>query len=157
MDDINEYSGDNLGGVIGFKFIPVTDVQSIENPIDHVITTAVVLKTNKRWFSAYATQGTIGYSETSEQTAHGEVFKQQLVAIIPKDDKDKAVLFNKMRNQKFIVDYTDSNGLRKLIGSLEEPLFFSSSANTKTEMSGRNEHSITFYGTGTHKAFIYDF
>lgn len=157
MNDINEYSGDNLGGIIRFKFIPVTDVESIASPIDHVITTPVILKTDKRWFSAYATMGTIGYTEASEQTANGGLFKRQLVAIIPKDDKDKAKLFNKMRNQRFIVDYVDSNGLRKLIGSLEEPVFFSSTQNTKTEMPGRNEHSISFYGTGTHKAFIYDF
>ncbi len=157
MNDIDEFDGDNLGGIIRFKFIPVTDVESIDNPIDHVIATPVILKTNKRWFDAYATKGTIGFTEVPEKTANGDVFKLQFNAICPKDSADRSNVFNQMRNQRFIVDYTDYNGLRKLIGSLEEPLFFSSSLNTKTEVVGRNEHSISFYGESSHKAYVYEF
>jgi hypothetical protein len=157
MKDIEQYKNDNLGGIVKFKFIPVDDVESIDIAIEHIITTPVVLKENKRWFDAYATLGTMQYTEVQEKTPSGDIFKCQLVAAIPKDWADISDQLNKMRNQRFIVDYTDSNGLRKLVGSIDEPLFFKSELNTKNEAAARNEHIITFFGESSHKAYIYEF
>ena len=157
MNDINRHEGDNLGGVVSFNFIPVQDVESLTMPIEHRIVEPLQLKTGKYWYCGFATLGTIGFTEESQQTPNGEVYKQKFAAIRPKDDKDISLLLNEMRNQKFIIDYTDANGQRKLIGTTDEPLFFSSVLNTKTSVAGRNEHTLIFYrDDATHKAYIYD-
>lgn len=155
MNDINQPFGDNLGGVLRFNFIDVNDIESIDVAVNSMVLQAVTLKTAKQWFAGYGTRGSIGYSETPEITNAGTLYKRQFVAFCPKDGPDNDDLFNEMRNKQFIIDYTDGNGLRKLVGSLEEPLFFSATLNTKTNTPELAGHSISFYGDATYKAYVY--
>lgn len=157
MKDIKEYQNNNLGGLLKFKIIPVEHVSSIDIANNHVIEKPVVLNQGKYWYDVYATLGTIGYSETQKETENGSQFECVLSAVVPKDETINAHNFNTMRNQKFIIDYTDSNGMRKLVGSKEEPLFFKSEFTTKEEVAGRNQHRIIFSAITSHKAYVYDF
>jgi hypothetical protein len=156
MNDINEFFGNNLGGVLRFNFIPVAHCVSIDMPIKGKVLKPVEVLTGKRWFSGYATLETIGFAEPSELTDNGTIYKPKFTAIVPKDSAEATHLFDQMSNGRFLLDYTDSNGLRKLVGSLDEPLFFSADLNTKQNIAGRNEHLINFYGTTTNKAYVYD-
>lgn len=156
MDDVKQFSGDNIGGLLRLNFIPVSDIESIDEPYEHRITVPVELKENKRWFSLYATLGTMSFTESGSKTSDGELFDKKITATCPKDRADISALFNEMRNEQFVIDYTDTNGERKLVGSLEEPLQFSSNLNTKEGIEGRNEHVISFFGVGTHKSYFYD-
>lgn len=156
MNDIKEYSGNNLGGILRFRFILSDDVETYGTPDNHRIIEPLQLKTGKYWKDAYATLETIGYTEKPESSKHGEVFKCSFVGVTPQDSPENAHNFNAMRNGKFLVDYTDSNGLRKIIGSIDEPLSFKSSLNTKQKIADRNEHVFEFYATITHKAYVYD-
>lgn len=156
MRDINKPSGDNLGGVLRFNFIDVNDVQSIADAVNSTVSTAVTLKTAMQWYEGYGTLGSIGFTEIPEMTGAGTLYKRQFVALCPQDGEDINDLFNEMRNKQFIIDYTDSNGLRKLVGSLEEPLNFAATLNTKTNMPELAGHSISFYGDASHKAYRYD-
>ena len=156
MNDIKKPSGDNIGGLIRFNFIPYEDVESIDMPIDGKVTIEVELKEGKQWYCGYGTLGSMSYTETPSENMNGAVFSKLLSAVCPQDGEENNALFNEMRNRRFIVDYTDSNGLRKLIGSIEEPLKFNATLNTQTSMPGLNAHAISFYGEGTFKAYIYD-
>lgn len=156
MNDIKRPSGDNLGGLIKFKFVPMNDVQSIDTAINGKVTTEVTLKEGAQWYCGYCTLGTMGFTEPSAKSPNGEVFQAAFTGVCPQDKEENNDLFNEMRNQKFIIDITDSNGLRKLVGGIDAGLFFSSSLNTQTDMAGRNAHAISFYGDMAHKAYIYD-
>ncbi len=61
-----------------------------------------------------------------------------------------------MRNKKFIVKCTNSNGIKLLIGSIQEPLKFSAALASKTQIAELAGYSITFYGDGTLPAMVYD-
>ncbi|OFY87859.1 MAG: hypothetical protein A3F72_03020 [Bacteroidetes bacterium RIFCSPLOWO2_12_FULL_35_15] len=156
MDDITLFEDDNLGGIIRFKIAKADDVESIDDAIDGAITTEITLKANCRWYEVYATLGTIGYAEPTEDTNSGTVYKRNISAFSPKDTIEKTKIFNEMRNGKFIVDYTDSNKLRKIIGSIEEPVRFKYSLNTKSNIPELAGYNISFFGDGTHPAYVYD-
>ncbi len=156
MRDINQFSGDNLGGNIRFEFAEINDIDSIAESIDGNITEKVILKDGKQWYCGYATQQSIGYTETTEDSAAGILYKRSLVAFCPKDNSDNKDLFYEMRNKKFIVKCTNSNGIKLLIGSIQEPLKFSAALASKTQIAELAGYSITFYGDGTLPAMVYD-
>ncbi|MES2590888.1 MAG: hypothetical protein V4608_03300 [Bacteroidota bacterium] len=155
MGDINRPEGDNLGGILRFKFIDVNDVLSIALPINSAILSTVQLKPGKSWSSGYGTLETIGYSEPGEITDAGTIYKRMFVAFCPYENAYSDDLLHIMRNRQFLVDYTNANGVRKLIGSINEPLFFLGALNTKTKSSDLAGYSISFFSDSSHKAYVY--
>jgi len=156
MDDINKFTDDNLGGIYLFKFTPADDVQSISEPIDGFITKEISLKPDARWFDFYGTEGTMQFSEEDANSNDGALYNKKLTAITPKQRTELDQLFYKMRNRRFILDVIDNNGLRKIVGSIEEPLKFSNKGDTKNQASGRNEYAIEFACQSTFKSYTYD-
>lgn len=146
MEDINKHCDENVGGIFLFRYIAKDDVESIVEPIDERITEPVVLKANKRWFDFYGTPGTIKFDEEQQQSPHGDYFKVKLTGLTPKDRADIIRPFNKMKNPTFIIDYTDNNGLRKLVGNLNESLRFKHASSTGDKPQSKNGHAFEFYG-----------
>jgi hypothetical protein len=156
MEDIKQPVGDNLGGLLRFNYIPVKDVESIPDAIDGKVVEEVVVKEGKRWYAGYATQGTIGFSEPTEKNPAGTIFKPLFVGVCPQDNEQNNFLFHQKRDQQFIIDITDSNGLRRLVGSIAEGLEFSAALSTQTDVAGRNGYNISYSGDTTHRSYIYD-
>lgn len=156
MNDVNKFTDDNLGGVMLFKFIPVDDVSSIPTAVNHIIPTGVVLKPGCRWYEFYGTIGTIEFTEKKQDSEAGAFYKKSLKAITPKVRTELDLVFNEMKNRRFILDVTDNNGIRKIVGSIEAGLKFSDESNTKSEASQRNEYSIEFSGEGEDKSYTYN-
>ena len=158
MPDIDQFVGDNIGGLEEFQFIPVTDIISIPRPVDHVINKSVVIddSSGAKWLNAYVTEGSLGYTETKSKTQHGTPYKRKLVGFVPKDSEALANQFDGMEGSKFVLIYDDNNGKKKLIGSIDSPLEFTADLDTKEDASGRNGHTISFTGNGPHKAYFYN-
>lgn len=156
MKDIKKPNGNNLGGVIRFNFIDVNDVESIPDSIDDVVSEAVVLKEGAQWSCGYGTQFSIGYSEPTESTNAGTIYKKSFDASCPQDCAENKNLFRLKRNKRFILDIYTSNGLRLLVGTIEEPLQFTSNLATKTQMTELAGYVIKFYGDGSLPSPIYD-
>ncbi len=155
MRDINRPSGNNLGGVIRFNFIDVNDVLSIAETIDGCVNEVVKLKDGGQWYAGYGTQNTIGYKEPPEPNPNGPIYKKSFVAMCPQDSSDNKDLFREMRNKRFIVDLTTSNGIRLLAGTLEEPLQFTAILDTKIQVPELAGYSIAFYGDGSLPTPVY--
>lgn len=155
MEDINKHCDDNLGGVQPFKFIPVDDIASMVEPINSKVLEPVTLKALARWFNCYATEGTIKYNEEKQQSPHGDYYKAKLTAFIPKDRAEVIEQLKQMNNKLFVIDYTDNNGLRKLVGTIDNPLSFSDTIDTGDNASKRNGYTIEFSGELLKKAPTY--
>lgn len=155
MEDINKHCDDNLGGLYYFKFIPVDDVVSIVEPLNSKVCEPVVLNNLARWFNCYATEGTIKYTEEKQQSPHGDYYKAKLTAFIPKDRAEVINQINLMNNKLFVIDYTDNNGLRKLVGTINNPLRFSDNLDTGSNAANRNGFTIEFVGDILKKAPTY--
>jgi hypothetical protein len=146
MEDINKHCDENVGGIFLFRYIPVEDVESIVEPIDSRITEPVVLKAGKRWFEFYATPGTIKFEEEPQESSHGDYFKIKFSGNTPKDRQETISAFNKMKNKHFILDYTDNNLFRKLVGNISYPLKFKKSTSTGAQAQNKNGYAFEFYG-----------
>lgn len=144
---------DNIGGCVSFQFIPFEDVASI-NIIDST-KKSITLKAGKSWFTGYATQQTLKYTEKQKHTENGIYYDKSIVGFVPKDTEDILELFSEMENQFFIIRYIDSNGQEKVAGTIDEPLKFTSDFDTGNDTSSRNGHFFTFEAESTEKAFYY--
>lgn len=155
MIDINRFCGDNLGGVIEFTFIPSRDVLSIPTPIDGKVLEEIELKPYKQWYRGYGTLETMGYEEDTNSTKHGTLYSKKFISIVPKILPEYTNLFHEMRNENFIVVGRDSNNIKTIYGSIEEPLKFKNTKNTKVKIAERNEIAITFFCDGTKPSYAY--
>lgn len=156
MKDIVYQNLSNLGGNYFFKFIPVSHVESIPQAYKSEIHHAVVLKPNSRWFDFYCTKGTIDFLDEQQESKQGDFHLKTISGFVPKDRVDLKNLFDVMMNDKFIVDITDNNGVRKLVGSIDEPLTFKSKFTTGNDVNKRNGYTITFSGEGIKKSPLYN-
>ena len=158
MQDIGQYTGDNIGGLEKFQFIPVNDIISIPRATNHVITEAITIDalSGAQWFDAYVTEGSLGYKETEKKNQHGNSYDRILVGLVPKDTETLADLFDEMEGFRYVIIYTDNNGKKKVVGSIESPLQFKADMDTKVDANGRNGHPITFFGSSSHKAYFYN-
>ena len=155
MNDINKPCGDNVGGIFLFKIAFTDDVQSMSLPINGNVCEPVELKSLARWYDVYGTEGTIKFNEDQQQSPQGDYFKVKLSASIPKDRTEVKNSLEEMKNKTFIIDYTDYNNERKLVGTLTEPLKFSSSLDTGNKIPSLNAHAIEFFGNALTKAPTY--
>lgn len=156
MNDINKFTDDNLGGVMLFKFIPIDDVQEIPTAINNIIASGITLKPSTRWFEFYGTIGTIEFNEDQAESEAGAYYKKSVKAITPKNRTELDLIFNEMKDRRFILDVTDNNGIRKIVGTKQEGLRFTAKASTKAEASQRNEYQIEFSGEGENKSYTYN-
>lgn len=156
VNEIKRKEGDNLGSIIEFKFAYTKGVESIENTSNGAVHTNIVFKNNYSWVNVEAITETMQYQETPQESDHGIYYKKRFVAKIAKDRAELIDLFNAIKNEKFIVLYKDANGLQKLVGTIDEPLFLKVNFDTKQQVAGRNEYDIAFEGDGLDKSPEYN-
>lgn len=147
---------DNLGGVNTLKFIPVAGVASIAPVLGGAIHTGVVLNDNYAWYELPFTLETMGFKDEGQPSENGTFYNKQIVGIVPKHNAEKINFLSNTDNVKFIVDCLDNNGIRRLVGTVAEPLILIVSADTKTSVAGRNEYLLTFTGSGTALSPVYN-
>lgn len=146
MNDINKHCGDNLGGIFLFRVIPVDDVQSIPLLVDGKVCEPVILKTDKRWFDVYGTEGTMKYLEEPQTSEHGDFYKASITSFIPKGRSEVKAVLDEMKNKNFIIDIIDNNSFRRLVGTIAEPLKFSVGYDSGNKVTTSNGYSISFSG-----------
>ena len=156
LNDITRHTDDNLGGLNAFKIVSAKAVTSLPSVVNGAIQHQLTLLPGHRWLSVYCTEFTMNYKEVPIDSEHGAAFKKTLTGKTPKDRAELTQLFNEMKDQGFIIDYTDNNGQRKLVGSPQEPMYFKPALDTKAEMAQRNEHELVFEGEGIDKSPFYN-
>jgi hypothetical protein len=154
--DILKHSGDNLGGNFGFRFLFVESIQAIPETIGGTIHAEVTLQAGTRWMDCRCTEESMNYKEDPQESDHGSYFYKEFSAFIPKERPETVDFLNANKNRRFILDITDNNGSRRLVGTREEPMYFRSSHDTKDKVSGINGNRIVFYGDGEFKSPFYD-
>jgi hypothetical protein len=95
------------------------------------------------------------YNEEKQQSPHGDYYKAKLTAFIPQDRSEVNNQLELMKNKLFIIDYTDNNGERKLVGTVENPLSFTDTMDTGANVPNRNGYTIEFSGDILKKSPTY--
>lgn len=147
---------DNIGGSNALKFAYVDDVESIPDAVMQTVDMAIVMKAGKRFYDLPFTLETLGFTDTQADSENGALYDKSVNGFCPCDVTMNAGVFNYMENSRFILVIDDNNGLRRIVGTVAEPLQFKAdrvSPPTTVETPGYN---FSFYGQGTQQAYIYD-
>jgi hypothetical protein len=145
-------NADNLGGNQGFSFIPADLVLNIPPTNGGYLDDDPELAEGASFFNGYATAKTLLFDEKEQKSNAGTSYLQKIIGFYPKIIPSVVSLFTQMRNRKFIVKITDSNGLLRLVGTIEQPLEFRFSLSTGNAPVNRNGISFEFYSENEHPA-----
>lgn len=152
MDNFPNFLNENMGGLAIFKFVPVHDVSEIPYTINKVLTGAVTLQTDKQWYTGRALPRTLSFSE--QQNTDG-TYTYTLSGSATGTDEDMVPLLDDISRREHLIDCTDFNQNRRLLGIIGNGAQFTWSHDTTSSPSGLNKFTYTFTVTLAEPAKIY--
>lgn len=156
LNDIISLDGDdNIGGLELLEFALANDISSIPDAINMLVTTAIVMKSGKRFYECPFTLESAGFSETASDTPNGALYNKTVKVFVPCDNNANAHIFDQMENGRFIVVTKDNNGRQRIVGTVEQPLQVKIERNTQQAHGDTPGVTLTFYGEGTHQSYFY--
>lgn len=109
----------------------------------------VTFKSGFGWKQIYFTPGSIQFEEPEANSAAGTAFNQKLTASFPGDDVSNYTDFDNYASYRYIVKMVYDNGTVKTFGDQFNPATMK-----KEDSTAKGGSTITFYRTGTDKAYI---
>lgn len=146
-----------MGGNSGFEFSPVQLVSAIPQAVDGVVTSAITMVGDAVFLDGYSTPGTLSYSEVSEETRAGIIYRVSVKGFYPKAPASMISLFGEMVRQKYILLVSEISGEKLIFGNKNEPLSFVFSKSSKNAPGERSGYDFEFSGITTTPAPVYDY
>lgn len=144
----------NPGGYASFKFIPLINVISFPAITNHVISTAISISGS--WLQGYSTYETLSFKEDLVKSGHGESYSSVLSGFVPGESAELAQLLYAMEQMKwFIVQISNSKNKIRILGSIQNPLEFSSSFSSGDQRSDVKGSNFKFTGDMLYRAPFY--
>ena len=156
LQNIDTFSGDNLGSLLELKVIRKDDIDSIPDPSDGVIYGDITLKAGKAWVLWSVTKNIPRHRASGKSSMEGDYESNILSFIIPKDRADIRRMLELTREDELVVLFKDANGQWKVFGSLEDPVRFRYSHDSGGSASNRNAYSCEFYAEGLANSWFYN-
>lgn len=121
--DLPKLTGTNVGGVChhSLKIVLAEDVETFGDIIENRLATTIALKAGKQWRQFIPTMNTAHPVETFEQQDQGNGFVFEMPFNISKLDRDRKKQLLAYTRKQIILDYTDRNGFRCVVGTPKEP------------------------------------
>lgn len=155
MQNFPTVTGDNMGGLAIFYFIPFENVEDIPEHSNYVIDQDIDIASGTSWNKGLAEINSLKFQEKYKETSQGVHCEKKLEGFLPGDSSTIIDLFEEMNNKFFILRATDADGNEKVVGTIEEPLKFTASFATGT-FNGKKGHHYSFSGVGKEKSPIYN-
>jgi len=144
MINFPDYNLENMGGNSRFNFIPNYLIDSIPYINGNKIEGIIPIKSGAAWYIGKALVRSLLFEESFQETSAGGIYKYQFNGVYPGQNSNISELFDDMRNQPLVIDITDNNGNRRLIGNLSNPCSFKYTFKSKETPSGRPEYTFSF-------------
>jgi len=155
LTDIFEPCGPVQGGLDLVKVIPVDFVVSIPKAKRHVVETPVVLKAGARWYDLWFSPSTGSFKESMGDDVQGEFVKPVVSLFSPRETPTVAYFASQFQGVRCLVVFQDSNGLARIVGSLEYPLSFKHESDTGSSFNSKSGSTFTFSGEQPEKSYFY--
>jgi|GEM_PF-4903027 hypothetical protein len=140
------------GGVKVIQYLPIADISTYPNGIlNNLLKSQIGLKAGKAWFSAPVFPK-ISWSESQKNSKEGVLFDQNIQTRLPNFNQNIKDELQEMALHRFIVIVPLRLGVNVLIGSLDQPLSFSSSFASGDDFQGFPSHSLIFTGQTLRKS-----
>lgn len=136
------FEGQNMGGLCKIRILDVSTLSSMPDPINGVITTEVGDANDWDEFIVQQQQSEVSENEMS---AGGKMYAMKLVANIRKQSSAKSHLLYGLTKKRFLVDFTDQNGARRIAGTIDEGVSVHIPRNeTRRQAKEPNEYQVEF-------------
>jgi hypothetical protein len=148
-------SSENLQGILSFQFVEVDNVQEFPDldPELNGLISPISLLPGKTWLDGWAPWGQLKFNEKESGQPGGAPYNINLTGFLPGDGPEIARLVANLRRSRFVVIYTDMNGIAKVLGNAESPMQFTASFST----DGRRGWEYSFKCAQAHAALNYTF
>lgn len=156
LKNIDRIQGQNMGGLLQLQVIRKDDVTSIPDPVNGVIYGDIITKPGKDFTTWLVTPGSAQFISEDQTTQEGVSRRNRLPFFVPKDTPDLKLMFRLAQDDEHIIISTDSNGVKKIFGSLDSPARFEFRHDTSNASAGRNGYSCQFIYEGPDNVNFYD-
>lgn len=139
----------NLGGILPIYFIPVSEINYIDDIINGLINQ---LNYTDPEFTPYYIATVPEKGKFSENQASRSKFNYKISVKYSKDEITTRNVLEIIDNQKLVILVPDSNGKYRVIGSLENPVYISSALDKGTSVSDLNAYDLVITWSSKYRA-----
>jgi len=152
------------GGGVGLKIIDAIDdlefnykgFYSVYNfLVDGVVNQSLFLINNAEWLDIPIYNNKVAFKETPLDN-NASAYSVSLSLFIAGNEVDNVNGFEALNGKLFLLDYTDNNNNRRLVGFSDEPMKLSIDFNVPDSHTGVSGHSLVFTGIVSKRAPKYD-
>lgn len=150
--------GANLGGLVGHvRLLPAASVTSLA-VADGAATGQILLAPQTVYCDIWFTPGSAQYTEESEQTDQGVLYKKKLVLQVHRDAPSAAASFARLAQvREFVALVQTHNGLSYILGSPEWPLRLATSLDTGRRLSDGSSRGLQLMADSPEPAAVYPY
>jgi hypothetical protein len=114
------------------------------------LTVAGTLKPGFSWTRIYCSLDTLGYEYKTDRVDNGLTYTHDIKGFSPNDAPAKAAALDQLVTyERVVCRFCDNMGVIRLIGTTDQPLFFSYQFGTDTSVPGSRGYQIAIAGTTT--------
>jgi hypothetical protein len=136
------FTGQNMGGICKIRILDVATTTAMADPINGIITTEVGDANDWEEFHVQDQQSDLTETEIS---SGGKMYGMSLTANIRKQSGTKSHLLYGLTKKRFLIDFEDNNGERRLAGTLDEGISIHIPRNeTRRQGKEPNEYQVQF-------------
>jgi hypothetical protein len=132
LSSLQRITSPTPGGLCSVYFVPVEWVLFLPevDPLYNTITEKVRLKEGRSWQRLPVPDRSRGLDEKQKGSDAGPFVESTVTGFLPFDSAKNEVMLKVMRYMRYIVVVTLANGIRKILGTLDNPVIFSRDFNS---------------------------
>jgi len=140
----------NLGGILPFYFVPVDEIDSIEDIIFGAIESITYVTAG---FNPYIIEIVQESGKFIEEKQTNTRFDYTIAGNFAKDELDVRNILDKIDGEKFVLMVPDTNGKYRVIGSVDNPVIhFNTKLDKGTNVSDLNAYDLVFTWASKYRA-----
>lgn len=136
---------ENMGGN-NRLFVCPAHLINMPDSIDQLITDAITFNAGGEWFEIKCVEDTLQARQADSASNQGESITTTINGIVAKNTLDSLQATFHLLGVPMVAFVADNNGINRLCGSKEEPLYISTNRTTGGQAADRNQISITLEG-----------
>lgn len=145
INNLTRSGRNNIGGLKSIKAIPTSEVSAISEVMAGKVT--ITLASGKAWRTIDTSFGTKGLEDTPAPIGRQQPRDVTVSGRVPGADYSLMQELEAYAREGFIVLVKDNNDRQRLVGNLDEPMFFSWSHATGTGPEDANGIEFSFKRT----------
>lgn len=142
MDNLIFDGGDNMGGARHFRFSPIENITALPDVFNGMVDEAIDFAGSNDWFQGYVTEDTADFNEGGKQGPGGPILEPEFNDFFPGDTPSVRRTMADLVRHRFVVDVTDNNGRVRRMGTLDNPVRFTTDYSTGRGATNRPGYAI---------------